>query len=526
MPRFQDANFVDDISNLYLNEQYSDIVFHIDDTQLPGHRMILAQRTPVFSKLFIKENSETRKQAVTLTETPLDAFKQFLKFIYTGVIDFESLEIPVILGILQLAVTYKMKRLEEVTVEHLKSICNADNLCDVFNAAVAYSQDDLIVHCLEHVKTSNFDIVTSESLKMLSVKALSCVLVFLSSKVPDLEIFFACVEWMKANPDEVKNFPDLLKNVNLENITLGTLANAIQQCQLIDVVTVLSIVNQQKEKPRNSFGNVITPASGVRVIADGPLTFFTIPAKGSTLKHNTSNDNENVVIDLARLYMLNNLVMELANGDWGYWIEVSEDNVNWTRIIDYSKYICRSVQRLYFKERPVRYIRIHGTAPFNGTFEISRLEAHYAELPLQFDPETGIVEPSHNVALEENNAVVIQGQNSCGIRNGMLSGCILGLSYHAIGAEPIIVQLPQPYFLESMNLFLRRWSNLVYDYNIEISTDKETWTRIFKAKKQAGFQRITLDRQPVVFIKFTGTYASSAGFFDCQHLECPASTEK
>lgn len=44
-----------------------------------------------------------------------------------------------------------------------------------------------------------------------------------------------------------------------------------------------------------------------------------------------------------------------------YYIEMSIDEENWTRVIDYSTYSCRSDQNLYFEGIMTRFIRIVGT---------------------------------------------------------------------------------------------------------------------------------------------------------------------
>lgn len=48
------------------------------------------------------------------------------------------------------------------------------------------------------------------------------------------------------------------------------------------------------------------------------------------------------------------------NRSYSYYIEVSMDQRDWVRIVDYSNYHCRSWQRLYFSQRVVRFIRIVG----------------------------------------------------------------------------------------------------------------------------------------------------------------------
>uniref|UniRef100_A0A7E4VFL0 F5/8 type C domain-containing protein n=1 Tax=Panagrellus redivivus TaxID=6233 RepID=A0A7E4VFL0_PANRE len=89
---------------------------------------------------------------------------------------------------------------------------------------------------------------------------------------------------------------------------------------------------------------------------------------------------------------------------------------------------------------------------------------------------TGIVIPSDNVALASKNAAVIEGCNwhyFNDVVNGYPSS---GHTLYQIGRGSITVQLPQPYLLDSMKLCLSNVSS----YNIEVSTDKVNWTRIWE----------------------------------------------
>lgn len=47
---------------------------------------------------------------------------------------------------------------------------------------------------------------------------------------------------------------------------------------------------------------------------------------------------------------------------YAYYIEVSVDQKDWVRVIDHSKYFCRSWQNLYFEPRVVQYIKLVGTS--------------------------------------------------------------------------------------------------------------------------------------------------------------------
>ena len=65
---------------------------------------------------------------------------------------------------------------------------------------------------------------------------------------------------------------------------------------------------------------------------------------------------------------------------YSYYIEVSMDQKDWVRIIDHTRYHCRSWQHLYFPLRVVRYIRIVGTNnTINRVFHCVAFEAYYVK---------------------------------------------------------------------------------------------------------------------------------------------------
>uniref|UniRef100_A0A7E4ZRC6 F5/8 type C domain-containing protein n=1 Tax=Panagrellus redivivus TaxID=6233 RepID=A0A7E4ZRC6_PANRE len=72
-----------------------------------------------------------------------------------------------------------------------------------------------------------------------------------------------------------------------------------------------------------------------------------------------------------------------------------------------------------------------------------------------------------------------------------------------------------------MNLLVGTVGNDVYNYNIEISTDKNEWAHILSAEKQKDWKNIKFNKQPVIFIKIAGTVSTAEhSRFDCIRLEC------
>jgi len=130
------------------------------------------------------------------------------------------------------------------------------------------------------------------------------------------------------------------------------------------------------------------------------------------------------------------------------------DQKDWVRVIDHSKYWCRSWQDLYFTPRVVRYIRIVGTYnTLNKVFHVVSLEAYYTKKSFQLD-KNGISIPKDNVATLDKSASVQDGVSRS--RHALLNGDTSnydwdsGYTCHQLGSGSICVQLGQPYAIDSM----------------------------------------------------------------------------
>lgn len=75
--------------------------------------------------------------------------------------------------------------------------------------------------------------------------------------------------------------------------------------------------------------------------------------------HPIDDTNQNsIVIKLGSPSIFNQIKLLLWDKDvrsYSYYIEVSMDEEDWVRILDYSNYLCRSWQNLYFKPVVARY---------------------------------------------------------------------------------------------------------------------------------------------------------------------------
>ncbi|ESO03304.1 hypothetical protein HELRODRAFT_80550 [Helobdella robusta] len=71
-----------------------------------------------------------------------------------------------------------------------------------------------------------------------------------------------------------------------------------------------------------------------------------------------------IVVQLAQPFLVNNmrlLLWDCDNRSYSYYIEVSNDQQTWTRVVDRTRIQCRSWQYVFFKDQVVTFIKIVGT---------------------------------------------------------------------------------------------------------------------------------------------------------------------
>ncbi|VDK53261.1 unnamed protein product [Anisakis simplex] len=237
-----------------------------------------------------------------------------------------------------------------------------------------------------------------------------------------------------------------------------------------------------------------------------------------------------LLFQFGRPFIINHIRLLLWDRDqrsYHYYVEVSPvsmDKEDWVR------FYCTNA--IFFAHKAVinfRFVRIVGTHnSVNSSFHLVNMEAMYSTEPFNVDPTTTLLVPTANVATISNNATVIEGVSRS--RNALLNGETSnydwdnGYTCHQLGSGAIVVQLPQPYLIDSMRLLLWDCDDRHYSYYVEVSCDQVSWTRVAdRTQNQCkAWQILRFERLPVVFIRIVGTHNSANEVFHCVHFECPA----
>lgn len=241
--------------------------------------------------------------------------------------------------------------------------------------------------------------------------------------------------------------------------------------------------------------------------------------------------SKNITVDLGKINFINYiefLLMDKDSRSYSYYIEISMDGIQYTRLFDHTKNYYRSWQNLCFPLRLVQFIRLVGTQTFcNEQIRSYAHDPHYDLDEYQsFDvvcfraiyktfnyPELvdGIIKPKKNVANVECNAIVVNGAGG----NNMLNENPDEFTCHDFNFD-ILVQLNQAYYIDSLRMLLGNNMNHSnqYSFYIETSMNKNDWKMAVDKRDESlsGWQEFEFKPRPAIFIKITGTQKDVVSF--------------
>ncbi|XP_057662028.1 BTB/POZ domain-containing protein 9-like [Diorhabda carinulata] len=457
---------------------------------------------------------------------------------YTGFMPLSKLKVDVMLETLGLADQYGFPNLVTSISNHLKQSLDIDNASIILNTAKLYDLDELVLDSIQFLDRNASAVVLHESFNDLSEASLIEILQRDSFFAPELDIFKAVCNWSQFHGI---GFDNILWNVRLPLIEEIDLLTTVKASGLIEPSKLQEVISGREKTKLLYRGqlieneNVASRRFRTEVISE-PLEMFLLDEDYYEKKFCTRHyvrwvDYEGIIIKLGQPSIINHIKLLLWDGDtryfYSYYIDVSIDQKNWTRVIDYTHYDCRSWQYLFFERQVVHYIKIVGTSGTDGFFHLSGVEAMYKSVvPSMFND---IICPSYNVATLDKHAIVIEGLST--IPNSLIDGnCTrdcwnLAYTCHKIRSGAIVIQLAQPYVISSLRLQLWDLDDDNYSkYYIESSVNYEDWQMLVDNTKEQckSWQEIIFPETVVVYIRIVGTFNTVNEKFYCGHFECPS----
>lgn len=162
------GDLIDQIGNLYLTSDYSDIILCVGTQRISAHRCILAQRSEYFRALLYGGLSESSKTEITLKDVPVEAFKEVLRYIYTGRLPLAQMDIDTIVDVVNLCQMYGFSELVSLIVDHLGQTLTMDTVSELMETARLLNCITLTDACLKLVERHAADFLQHNSFRTLS----------------------------------------------------------------------------------------------------------------------------------------------------------------------------------------------------------------------------------------------------------------------------------------------------------------------------------------------------------------------
>lgn len=540
------------IGALYLSENYSDITLIVDGCRLPAHKVILAARSDYFRALLYGGLRESGQDEIELKQTGLAPFKILLRYVYTGQLGLQQLRDDLLLDLLGLTHKYGFDHLVSAIIDYLKQILTVQNLCQILGAAQMYCLDQLTDFCLQFADRNADTVLSSDTFCSLPAPSVIQLISRDSFCAKEIDIFLTLQKWAAQNLlADQQDLENILSHIRLQLIKLDELLQIVRPSGLVPADVILDAIKEQTEKPcidlpyrgfslpdvnvaRTDLHAQVIEGEIKQALLNGDNTNYDMERGFS--RHPIDNRCEGIIVQLGAPYIINHIRLLLWDRDqrsYSYYIEASVDRQDWVRIVDNSRFFCRSWQRLCFTPRVVRYIRIVGTHnTVNRVFHLVSMEAMFSTESFQLDPETGVVQPNGNVATVERSACVVEGVSRS--RNALVNGDTnprydwdSGYTCHQIGSGSIVVQLAQPFLIGSARLLLWDCDDRRYSYVVETSVDQRQWQVAVDRSRDncRSWQTLRFAPRVASFFRITGTRNTANEVFHAVTFQCPANAE-
>lgn len=156
---------VEDFTQFFENDSFSDVTFIFEDKEITAHKQILAARNSVFRSMFENDMLEKKNGRVEIKDMEPYIFKLLLQFIYSE--KFEIHDFQDWLKLIVAADRYSIKSLVKICEDRIFNNLSIDNVVDAFITVDLVNAEVLKKRCVEFILKNRHQVVQTEAYKSL-----------------------------------------------------------------------------------------------------------------------------------------------------------------------------------------------------------------------------------------------------------------------------------------------------------------------------------------------------------------------
>nr|XP_028589470.1 BTB/POZ domain-containing protein 19 [Podarcis muralis] len=191
------AAFAAALRTLINNPQFSDVTFLVgrEQKEIFAHRCLLTSRCQALHAML--SHPQEMQAPLILSHVQPEVFLAVIEYLYTNNV---TLNNSIALEVLTSSIEYGLDDLRKVSTmlsmcEFIKDTLSVDQACEAFQAAVAYGQVDLQMHCLAFIESCTQDVVLTRGFLELSELAMQTILRSDCLAIDEVKLIRAVREW-------------------------------------------------------------------------------------------------------------------------------------------------------------------------------------------------------------------------------------------------------------------------------------------------------------------------------------------
>jgi len=277
-----------------------------------------------------------------------------------------------VIDLLSLVHQYGLVDLQKAISDYLESILDVRNVCSIYDIASLYQLASLQDRCARFIDRNCAALIGHKTLLSLSADSLAAILGRDSFSASEIDIFGVVKEWHELN-GLAEPHQSLVEQIRLPLLRLDELLRQVRDSSLFRPDTILDAIRLKTESNDMSlrYRGVLHPDENIATARYQAIVirgeFKTALLDGDVVNYDfdrgftyhpiedgpaPASGPSSIVIKLGSPSIFNQIKLLLWDRDvrsYSYYVEVSMDEEDWVRIVDYSGYLCRSWQNLSFK---------------------------------------------------------------------------------------------------------------------------------------------------------------------------------
>lgn len=184
--------------NLYLNDEMADFHFIFksvigESEHIPAHKLLLVTVSDVFRTMF--NDTWYKKDEVEIVDASAGAFREFLQFFY---LDRATVTMSHVAKVMYLGDKYNVTKCLEVCDKFIINALDENSVCSALELGIFFNRPNITKCCDIFIGINTQSVLASDGFLKCNSKVLSHIVKLDSLSCKEIEVFKACMNWVKA----------------------------------------------------------------------------------------------------------------------------------------------------------------------------------------------------------------------------------------------------------------------------------------------------------------------------------------